>query len=172
MRKTKKITVTALLSALAVAVLSLGSLIGTLDLTAAALASFLVVLLHIELGRRWAVLYWAVASLLSLLIIQGNSAALFFAAAGLYPLLKAVYERLPRGLEWLLKLLSFGVMLTVYILLAKFVFMLTDAFLSGWLLWVLVGTAIAAFVLYDIALSKLIVAYSLRFRARFARFFH
>ncbi len=172
MKRTRKITVTALLSALAVVVLSLGSLLGTLDLTAAALASFLVVLLHVELGRRWAVLYWAVTSLLSFLIMSAGAADLFFAAAGLYPLLKAVYERLPRVAEWLLKLLTFGIMLTAYLLLAKFVFMFPDPFLSGWLLWVLVGTATAAFVLYDIVLSRLIVYYGLRLRSRFARFFH
>ena len=172
MKNTKRVTVTALLSAMAVAVLSLGSLIGTLDLTVAALASFLVVLLHVELGKRWAVLYWAVTALLSLLLMPQNSAALFFATAGLYPLLKAAFERLPRALEWVLKLLVFGTMLAAYILLAKFVFMLPDAALSGWMLWVLVGTASLAFVLYDIALSRLIVHYGLRLRHRISRFFH
>ncbi|MBO7176419.1 MAG: hypothetical protein J6W14_03530 [Clostridia bacterium] len=172
MKSTKRLTVTALLAALAVAVLSLGSLIGTLDLTAAALASFLVVLLHVEIGKGWAVLYWAVAALLSLLIMPQNSAALFFAVAGLYPLLKAVLERLPRTLEWALKLLVFGVLLAGYILLAKFVFMIPDAALSGWMLWVLVGTATLAFVLYDIAMSRLIIYYGLRLRHRIARFFH
>lgn len=154
------------------AVLSLGSLIGTLDLTAAALASFLVVLLHIEIGKRWAVLYWAVAALLSLVIMPQNSAALFFAVAGLYPLLKAVLERLPRVFEWVTKLLVFGALLAGYILLAKFVFMLPDEALSGWMLWALVGTATAAFVLYDIAVSRLIIYYGLRLRHRVARFFH
>lgn len=165
-------TVTALLAALSVVVLSLGSLLGTLDLTAAAIASFLTVLLHVELGKRYAVLYWAVASLVSLLLLPQNSAALFFATAGLYPLLKAVLERLPVWAEWLIKLLAFGCMLTAYILLAKFVFLLPDAALSGWLLWVLVGTATLAFVLYDIVLSRLIIYYGVRLRHRFARFFH
>ena len=172
MKRTKKLTVTALLAALSVVVLSLGSLLGTLDLTAAAIASFLTVLLHVELGKRYAVLYWAVASLVSLLLLPQNSAALFFATAGLYPLLKAVLERLPVWAEWLIKLLAFGCMLTAYILLAKFVFLLPDAALSGWLLWVLVGTATLAFVLYDIVLSRLIIYYGVRLRHRFARFFH
>lgn len=172
MKRTKKLTVTALLAALSVVVLSLGSLLGTLDLTAAAIASFLTVLLHVELGKRYAVLYWAVASLVSLLLLPQNSAALFFATAGLYPLLKAVLERLPVWAEWFLKLFAFGSMLTAYILLAKFVFLLPDAALSGWLLWVLVGTATLAFVLYDIVLSRLIIYYGVRLRHRFARFFH
>ena len=172
MRGTKKITVTALLSAMAVAVLSLGSLIGTLDLTAAALASFLVVLLHVEMGKRWAVLYWAVTSALALLLMPQSSAALFFAAAGLYPLLKASLERLSRLWEWGLKLAAFWGMLAVYILLAKFVFLLPDAALSGWMLWALVATATAAFVLYDLALSRLVIYYGLRLRHRISRFFH
>ena len=172
MRGTKKLTVTALLAALSVVVLSLGSLLGTLDLTAAAIASFLTVLLHVELGKRYAVLYWTVASVVSLLLLPQSSAALFFATAGLYPLLKSVLERLPVWAEWLLKLLAFGSMLAAYILLAKFVFLLPDAALSGWLLWVLVGTATLAFVLYDLVLSRLIIYYGVRLRHRFSRFFH
>ena len=160
------------MAALSVVILSLGSLLGTLDLTAAAIASFLTVLLHVELGRRYAVLYWAVASVTSLLVLPESSAALFFASAGLYPLLKAALERLPRFGEWVLKLLAFGAMLSAYILLAKFVFLLPDAALSGWLLWVLVGTATLAFVLYDIVLSRLIIYYGVRLRHRFAKFFH
>ena len=172
MRKTKKITLTALLSALAVAVLSLGSLLGVLDLTAAALASFLVVLLHVELGGRWAVAYWLVTSALSLLLIHQNSAALFFAAAGLYPLLKALLERLPPIGEWALKLLTFGGMLAAYLLLGTYVFMLPDLTeMTPLLLWGMVAMATAAFVLYDLVLTRLIIYYGVRLRARFARFF-
>ncbi|MBO7169893.1 MAG: hypothetical protein J6W28_01795 [Clostridia bacterium] len=171
MRATKKLTVTALMAALSVVILSLGSLLGVLDLSAAALASFLTALLHMELGKRYAVSYWAVASLASLLILPENGAALFFATAGLYPLLKLALERLAPWFEWLFKLLVFGGMLAAYILLAKFVFLLPDAALSGWLLWVLVGLATIAFILYDLALTRLMIHYGLRLRARFARFF-
>jgi hypothetical protein len=169
MKRTKKLTLSALLAALGVVLLLLGSLVELIDLSAAAVASFLVVFVFIELGLPWALLLWAATALTSLLIFP-SGASLFYAAFGLYPLLKAALERLPRALEWTLKLLSFGAVLAAYILVGKFVLFLPDAALSGALLWAFIALAAVAFVLYDIALSRLIVFYSLRLRHRFARF--
>ena len=169
MKKTKKLTLTALLAALAVVVLLLGSFIEVVDLSAAALASFLVVFAFLELGCGYAVLLWAVATLLSLLLFPGG-ASLFFGAIGLYPLLKSVLEKLPPVIEWCLKVLCCAVILTAYIVLGKFVLMLPDEVLNGWLMWVFIALASAVFILYDLALSRLITYYSLRIRPRIARF--
>lgn len=169
MRTTKKLTLSAILAALSVVVLLLGSFIEVVDLTAAAIASFLVVFVFLELGTGYAVLVWAVASVLSLLLFPGG-ASLFYAALGLYPLLKAVYERCAPVWEWLLKMLTCNAILALYVVLAKFVLMLPDEILNGWLLWVFLLLANLAFILYDVALSRLITYYSLRLRPRIARF--
>lgn len=158
-----------MLSALSVVMLLLGSFMELVDLTAAALASFLVVFVFIEIGIGWAILTYGVTALCSFLLFPGG-APLFYAAFGLYPILKAFLERLPAALEWTLKLLCGNAILAAGILVAKFVLFLPDAALKGWLLWAFIALANLAFVLYDIALSRLIVYYSFRIRPRFARF--
>jgi len=88
----------------------------------------------------------------------------------LYPLTKAILERRPPIVEWTCKLLLAGGILTVFVLVAKFVLLLPDAILTGWLLPIFLTVALTAFVLYDIALSRLILFYGLRIRPRIARF--
>ncbi len=168
MKPIKKLTLSAMLAALSVIVLLLGSFIEVVDLSAAALASFLVVFAFLEMGAGYAVLLWAAATLSSILLFPGG-ASVFYGAIGLYPLLKAYLEKLSPLPEWLLKMLACNVILATYILLGRFVLMLPDEVLFGWLLWVFIITANLAFILYDIALGRLITYYSLRLRPRIAR---
>lgn len=168
MKKTKKLALCAMLAALGTVLLLLGSFIEIADLSAAALASFLVVFVFIELGGGWAVALWGVTALLSLLLFP-SGASVFYGVLGLYPLLKAVYERLPRLPEWVLKLLTCNAILAVYILVGRFLLMLPDEILYGFMLYVFVALANVTFVLYDIAMSRLIVYYSLRLRHRLSK---
>ncbi|MBE6655871.1 MAG: hypothetical protein E7609_03235 [Ruminococcaceae bacterium] len=170
MKSTKKLTVTALLSALGTVLLTLGSLLEVLDLSMAAIVSCFVVFLRIELGGAYPYLFWATTALCSLVIMPSSSAGLLFALLGLYPLTKAILERRPPIVEWTCKLLLAGGILTVFVLVAKFVLLLPDAILTGWLLPIFLTVALTAFVLYDIALSRLILFYGLRIRPRIARF--
>ena len=105
MRATKKLTLSAILAALSVVVLLLGSFIEVVDLSAAALASFFVMFAFLEMGTGYAVLLWTAATLSSLLLFPGG-ASLFYGALGLYPLWKAYLEKLPPLPEWALKMLS------------------------------------------------------------------
>ena len=170
MKHTKKLTLTALLAALGTVLLALGSLIEVLDLSMAAIVSCFAVFLRIELRGAYPYLFWAVTSIASLLLVPTGDAGLLFALLGLYPLLKAVLERLSPALEWICKLSLAAIILTVFVVIAKFVLMLPDAILSGWLLPVFLLVALTAFVLYDVALSRLIVYYGFRIRPRIARF--
>ncbi len=170
MKSTKRLTITAMLTALAVVLLTVGSLVEVLDLSMAAIVSCFVVFLRIELGGAYPYLFWGATSLITLLVMPSSSAGLLFTLLGLYPLLKAHLERLPRFFEWACKLILCAAILTAYVLVAKFVFLLPDAILTGWLLPVFLACALFAFALYDVALSRLIVYYSLRIRPRIVRF--
>ena len=150
--------------------LSLGSLVEVLDLSMAAIVSCFVVFLRIELRGIYPYLFWAVTSIATLLLVPTGGAGLLFALLGLYPLIKAVLERLSPALEWTCKILLACGLLTLFVLLAKFVFFLPDAIFSGWLLPVFLLVALVAFVLYDIATSRLIVYYGLRIRPRIERY--
>lgn len=170
MKRTKKLALSALLAAMTVVLLLLGGLVELLDLSAAALASLLVMLVSFELGAGYATLLWAVAATLSL-ILYPSGASLFYAAIGLYPLLKRRLERFPRPIEWTLKMLCAALLLAAYVLIGKFVLMLADEVLTGWLLPVFLLLSLCAFVLYDVALSRLVVFYGLRLRPRLERLF-
>ena len=168
MKSTKKLAISALLTALSVVLLTLGSLLQVLDLSMAAIVSCFVVFLRIELGGAYPYLFWGTTSLLTLLLMPSSSAGLLFALLGLYPLLKARLERLHPVLSLVLKLAFAALILGSFVLLAKFVFMLPDAILTGWLLPAFLALAMLAFLLYDLALSRLIVYYGLRLRSRIA----
>ena len=170
MKSTKKLALTALLASLGTVLLTLGSLIEVIDLSAAAIVSCFVVFLRIELGGAYPYLFWLVTSVATILLFPSGTAGLLFALLGLYPLCKALLERLHPVVEWGLKLILAGSILAAFIYVAKFVFQLPDAIFSGWLLPVFFAVALLAFVLYDIALTRLIVYYGIRIRPRIARF--
>lgn len=69
MKNTKKLVFSAILSALAVVFMYIGALFDVLDLSVAALASMCVALVLAELGARWAFLVYAVAAVLSFLLL-------------------------------------------------------------------------------------------------------
>ena len=168
---TRALTVSAILCALGVILLALGSLLQILDITMAALASFLVVFAVIEIGGKYPFLIYAVTALLAILLVPYKTAPLLYLCfAGYYPLLKAVLEgHLPRVWAWVLKLVAFNAALALMILLAFALF----ADFTGPATWYyyLLPLCSVVFVIYDIALTRVITMYLHHWRQRF-RFLH
>ena len=171
MKGTRALTVSAVLCALGVILLAIGSLLQMLDLTMAAVASFLIIFAVIELGGKWPFLIYAVTGVLSVLLVPYKTAPLVYLCfAGYYPMLKALLEgHLPRLWAWVLKLIAFNAGLFVLLFLA---FKLFAAFeiTSAWYYWLLPACSVV-FVVYDIALTRMISAYVYKWRSRF-RFLH
>ena len=151
--------------------MALGSLLQVLDITMAALASMLVIFAVIEIGGKYPFLIYAVTTLLSMLLVPYKTAPLMYMCfAGYYPLLKAVLEgRLPKMWAWVLKILAFNAALALTLFLAIRFF---AAFVvpATWYYYLL-PVCTLVFVLYDVALTRVITAYLLRWRQRF-RFLH
>ena len=170
-KRTQRLTLGAMLCALGVIILALGSLIEVLDLTVAVLASMLCIYAVIELGGHYPFMLWLGTSLLSLLLLPVKTPAVFYALfLGYYPILKAKLESRSKVLCILLKLLVFhaGLLLIVLIFWAFFPSML-ETTLGPWIYPVLYLLSVAVFLLYDLALTRLITAYLLRLRPRFHR---
>ena len=114
MSNIKKLALAGILSALCFIFLFLGSVFQTLDLTSAALGSIVVLIAYVEigLGRAWGV--YAVASLLSLLLLPYKTAAAVFALfAGFYPLAKVFLNKIkPFWLSLTTRILCFNLFLT------------------------------------------------------------
>lgn len=169
---TRALSVSAMLCALGVVLLGLGSLVEVLDLSMAALASFLVVLAVIELGGKYPYLIYAVTALLGLLVLPLKGAPLaYLLFMGYYPILKHALERRFRGVLCLaLKLVFFNVALAAFLFAAIKLF--SVLVLPGeWYYYAGLLLLSPVFLLYDVALSRVIVLYLFRLRNRF-RFLH
>ena len=155
----------AVLTALGVVVLSLGTLFEVLDLSAAALAGMLTVVVVIEVGGFWPWLVWAATGLITLLLPLKTAAVFYLIFAGYYPILKEKIERLrSQLLQWAVKLFMMNAALTAVILVTKYLLMLPDDTLEmTWLLYLLGNVA---FVLFDIALTRLITLYIFKWRKK------
>ena len=165
--QTKLLTVSAMLAALGVIVLGLGSLVTTLDLTVAALASFFCIYAVIEMGGPYPWMIWGVICFLGLLLLPEKSPAVLFLFIGCYPILKEKYEKCVRWLCWTLKLITINIMAGLFYL-TTYLFFPSD--LIGYLPWMLVAgyfVAVITFVIYDYALTKVITLYLLRLRDQF-----
>lgn len=175
MEKTKRLTLSAVLSALAVAVLYLGSLIEVLDLTAVFIASLCVAFAVVELGSPWQWLTYLTSAVLAMLLVPNKFAACEYALmVGMFPILKLYVERLPRALAFLAKAVIFNALYTAVLLLSALVFHLpiveetvmgvTVPLPAVWAILYLLGNV--AFFLYDYLLTRLSLVYTLRWQAR------
>ena len=91
--------------ALSTAIMLLGAVIEVLDLSVCAIASLLVVFIYLEIGSYYPWLVWICTSLATALIYPGTVIWVEYALIfGLYPLIKAYIERLPRWLWLIVKL--------------------------------------------------------------------
>ena len=156
MRNTKKLSLAALMSALGVAFMYGGAMLEVFDLSTAALASICVMLVLVEIGTRYAWLTYAVTGVLSLLLLpQKLAAVLFLGFLGFYPMAKAFFERRFRGWRCLvLKVLLLNACTALMLLAVRYV--MTEA------LWFEIMTLVIAnivFVVYDVALTRLLRAY-------------
>ena len=157
-----------MLAALSVVLLYLGSFIEVMDMAIAAIASLCVIITVIEYGKSapWAV--YGVTSILSLILLPNKSPAAFYALFfGFYPIIKEKLEKKSKVVCWILKELIFNTCLALMILASLFIFTTGESEFES--LLVIVATAVlgeAAFILYDIALTRMISFYIFRLRDR------
>lgn len=163
MKPVRKLTLTAILSALGVGLLYLGSLLPTLQIPGAAAAALVIAVVVIHCGMWWAAGALAVTGGLALLLLLDKGPALWFVTTfGTYALVKALIEGLnKRWLEWLLKLMFFAAALAVMILVFQTTF---QSALPQWQPMLLYGALLAAFLAYDVACTGLITFYLRRIR--------
>ena len=141
-------------------------------------AGALLVVIVIEISKKWALATYAAICILSIFITPDKEAALLFIFLfGYYPILKSLLEKVPsRVLEWICKLAVFNISVVSAYLLIIYVFGMNQ-FLDSLGNWGKYGLgffmlfANVSFVLYDFSLSNLIEAYIKWFRPKFLRKF-
>lgn len=163
MSAVKKLTVAAILAALCVIFLYLGSLLPAVKISAVALSSLLPAVAVIHCGCFWAAGVYAVAGALSLLLLPDKTCAIWFLLVlGHYGIFKSLIERVPnRVVEWVLKNVLFALCITLMFLFFRTFFL---AALPHYAEWLLFAGLLICFILYDIAFSALISFYCRRIR--------
>ena len=176
--KTKKIALSAILSALGVIFLTIGSLIEVLDLSSAAIAGFVIVIAVIELGKPYPVMMYFLISFLSALLLPNKYPALFFIFfGGFYPIFKSFIERFHPFVAWVVKFSMFNTFLAFLILAVNFLVKAgflpsfdsidensLSSFLSNFKI-VVFAVANFVFLLYDIAMTRIINLYLIKIRS-------
>ena len=166
----RRLTLSAMLAALGVVLLVIGSLFDVLSLTAAALATVPLYIALREMGARRATLVYFVTALLAVILFPKSDAALSYALLlGLYTLIKFPLERVHRYAVLPLKLLFFNATFTAIELIGIFLFSIPP--LVWWLYAVTYLVANVVFLLYDNVLDRLIILYEAYLRAKIAHFF-
>ena len=159
--KTWQVALGGVLAAGSLAVLWLACVVPSGQLGVTAVAGLFPVGAVLAAGRGAGLLCWAAASILGLLLLPDKGVAL------MYPVVKSRLEQLKsRPMEWAGKLIYFNAALTLLWFAFRELFLPA---LPEWMsaqVWVLYLAGNVIFILYDIALSRLIGGLNARLRPK------
>ena len=168
-KSTRKITLTAQMSALSIVFLYIDSVFPTGQLGFVAIASLFGIAAVIESGLVSGLIVFVISGILGFLLVPVKSVmflyVLFF---GYYPILKSLIERLRKiVLEWVLKLLVFNAALSVIWLLFRELIFNAEILRFGTAVVYILGNVV--FVIFDFGISKLIGFYIMKISKKIRR---
>ena len=173
MKNTSKITLSAIMAALATAFMLL-SYFPYLTYAIPAIAGLAIMVLVIEINKKWALMAYITAAVLVALTAEPESKLMFIGFFGYYPILKAILDGIKNNiLSWGIKLVFFNVaVIIIYMLFAKpFGISLEDFGTFGkYGAFILLGFGNIVFVMYDIAVSRMAMFYMSTLHSRISKF--
>ena len=171
-KKTFNVALCGVISALGVVIMMITAIIPTTTYAMPAMAGLIATVLVIEINKKWALASYFVVSVLSLLLVPDKEAVAFYILFfGYYPIFKQVIESKVNfmWLQWLLKIAVFSVSaVAVYYIAILLLGIPAEEFvLFGVNLPILfLFAGILVFLLYDRAMSGIIVTYVNKFRKK------
>ena len=147
--------------ALGAVIMALGAMVEVLDLSVLVLASLIMVFIYLEIGSPYTWLTWLATSLITFLIFPGKTIWLnYLLVFGIYPLLKAYIEKLPKFLWIIVKLVYANAVVWAMFFLMELIFGVPlfekDVF---WLKAVLYVVINVAFLAYDLFITMAVRVY-------------
>lgn len=159
-----------MLAALGVVFLAIGALIEVLDISMAVIASICVIIAVIEYSKGASWMVFGVTSLIAFIIVPSKLPVIFYALFfGFYPILKEFLERRNKIICWILKELIFNVCLAIILVIYFMLFFQNNLKIQidfHWLVVSVIALCEIVFIIYDIALSKMISFYIFNIRRR------
>lgn len=171
--ESRRIALAGVFGALSAVMMLLGGILPFATFAAPAIAGILIVPVAIEYGLRTGYLLYAAIGLLALFVVPDKEMSLIFLFfLGYYPLLKASIERIrARAVQWCIKLAVFNACVLCMYAVLFFLFPMgavADELQNTGLLFagLLLVMGNVTFVVYDIAIARIIGLYCARLRAR------
>ena len=146
-------------TALAVVLLFAAAFVPSGRLALICAASACVVFVRMRCGRNWAVGCYAASAALALVLLPEKGVPVLYALfLGYYPIVKLETERITKkAVRWLVRAGIFNFAFFILYFLFRQLFAVTVAAMGG--LPLIIAAANAGFVLYDYALTQLILIY-------------
>ncbi|NLZ47056.1 MAG: hypothetical protein GX896_10240 [Clostridiales bacterium] len=175
-KRSFNVALCGIIASLAIVSMFMSGIIPVLMYTMPAISGTLISVIVIEVNKKWAWSTYAAVGILSLFVTPVKDASLLFILfLGYYPILKSTLEKIKsKILSWGAKIAIFNAAVIIfYQILIRFISsseMLEEVNAFGkYGAWILLGFANIVFVVYDIALTRLISSYYNWFRKKFLR---
>ena len=172
MKNTKKITFCGLIAALSV-VFMLLSYIPYLTYTAPAIAGVFMMIIAIEVSHKWAYVSYFASAVLIFMLAENEAKILYILFFGIYPILKGSIEGLRRRVpEYIIKFSVFNIAMLLEVFLSVHLLGIPldgMGFAGAYFYLIFAIAANVFFIVYDIALSRLVMLYMYRFHDRIRR---
>lgn len=166
LKSAKSVALGGMLTALSVALLAVSGFTQIANLTLDSIAGIILVIAVVELGLRNAVLVYFAVTVLSLILVPNKEPVILYSAVfGIYTLLKSIAEKIKKPvLEWVVKIVSANICLGIAGMLIYAIGLFPEGSVKLLILGILAFNLV--FVLYDIALTRLIAFYIYRIRKK------
>lgn len=175
-KNSSKTAIGGVIAALSIVLMFLTSIIPSMTYALPAAAGILLIILVIEVDKKWAFGVYFVVSILSILLIADKEAAVMYIFFfGYYPILKAVFEKhFNLALSWIVKLIVFNIAVIIAFLITTYVFNIPFDEMEKYgkiAAFALLAAGNLVFIIYDFALTNLVKLYNLKWRKFFKRIF-
>lgn len=168
MKYTVKTALGGMCIGLSAALMMLASVLPFLTYAIPAMAALLVLFIRIECNWKWALSVYVGSSVVCALVVPEKEAvAIYIALVGYYPLIKIIFDKLPKIIGYIVKAVFFvGMIIGIYYVIMHFFGISTELLeeTQGFMIPLLIILGLAAFILYDIALEKFEIAYYRRWQ--------
>lgn len=174
MKSSLKLTFSAIMASLATVTMLL-SFFPYLTYAVPAVAGLFIMVVVIEIDKKYALLSYVASSFLVFLFAENESKLMYIFLLGYYPILKAVIDKKTgKVLQWILKIITFNIsVLLVYFVFASLFGVDVESFGTfgkfSAVIFLIFGNFV--FVLYDITVSKMAMFYIYKLQPKIRKIF-
>lgn len=154
MKQSKRMAMCGMMAALSVVLMVIGGALGLGMYVSPLLAGLCLIPIGNAYGRKYQVILWLAVSVLSLILVPNIEESLMYLCLfGCYPILRPQFQKLPRALRFITKLLFFTVVFTALQLLI--VLVLVPEVMGTGMMVTLVVLADVTLMVYDFVLPRI-----------------